>query len=66
MSPIGKDENVVEVACDVLRSCDLCSPFSAVEIKKAMGTNPHGLHDADTKKPWGPIASPMAPCHDMS
>jgi len=28
-----------------------------------MGTNSHGLYYEETKKPWVPNGSPMAPCY---
>ncbi len=30
-----------------------------------MEINSHGLRYEETKKPWGPTGSPMAPCYDM-
>jgi hypothetical protein len=30
---------------------------------KSHGVDSHGLLHADTKKPWGPPGSPMAPCY---
>ena len=37
--------------------------IAALVEKKAMGFASHGLHYAETKMPWGPSGSPMAPCH---